>query len=144
MKTKSESLAFLLNLPVAEEDASLPSGVAQRHRLLSIPIDELTPDGLWEVMKMGMGEEFLVPAAIKHLEKDHTLFGLLAALLRVRTFPWADQPEYVIRLRTAVGQALDDLNEWDGTAEAVVDAMRQRIPILEEWASFERSLSRIP
>jgi hypothetical protein len=144
MKTKSESLASLLSLPVTAENSSLSGSVAQRRQLLSTPIDDLTSDGVWELLKTGMGEEFLVPAAIAHLEEDHTLFGLLTTLLRVRTFHWSDQPEYVVRLRRLVGRALSDLSEWDGESEVVIDAMRQRIPILEEWASFERSLSRIP
>ena len=144
MNTKGESLASLLGLPVAAESSSLSSTVADRRKLLSTPIDDLTPDGVWELLKTGMGEEFLVPTTVAHLEQDPTLFGLLTTLLRVRAYRWSENPEYVVRLRAVVRRALDDLAEWDGTSENVVEAMRQRIPILAEWASFERSLSRIP
>ena len=144
MKTKNESLASLLKLPVAAGDVTLSSRVAHRHQLLSTPIDELASDGVWELLKTGMGEEFLVPVAIKHLEEDHGLFGLLTTLLRVRAFPWLEQPQYVGRVRAVIGRALADLDERDGAHDPVLRAMRQRIPILEEWASFERSLSSIP
>lgn len=144
MTALRKSLAELLALPARVDPADVSAAVAERRRLLTIAISQLSPEGVWELLKTGVGEVYLVQPAIEHLESDHTLFGLLTCLLRVRAYHWAERPDMVRRVRAIVGQALGDLSEWDGMSDAVVAAMRQRIPILEEWASFERALSKIP
>jgi len=144
MNAPNRSLSELLGLPVTAEVSGISSAVARRHRLLTIPVTELSAESVWQLLKTGVGEVFWVEPAIGHLEKDHALFGLLTSLLRVRAFHWAERPDLVRRVRAIVAGALAELSEWDGTSEADIAAMRQRISILGEWAGFERALSTIP
>lgn len=143
MNYTGRSVAELLGLPASTAKGAVSDAVTERWRLLGTPISQLSAEGVWQLLKTGVGEQFLVEPAIGYLEGDHTQFGLLTSLLRVREFLWADHPDCVRRLRAIVGRALAELSEWDGTAETAISAMRQRIPILEEWAVFEQSLSRI-
>ena len=144
MNGATKSLSELLGLPVMAEINGVSSTVAQRHRLLAVPIAELSPDEVWQLLKTGVGDVFLVEPAIIHLDKDPSLFGLLTGLLRVRAFDWTERPDLVRRLRAIIARALSDLSEWDGTSEIAVDAMRQQIPILEAWVRFEQALSKVP
>lgn len=144
LKVLNKSLAALLNLPALPTHYEPDSSLAQRRRLLNMPISALSPENVAELMKTGIGENLLVPAAIQWLEKKPTLFYLLAGLLRVRDFDWLDHPAEVASVRLIVSQALNELSQHDATPEIALEALQQRALILGELAQFERSLSKIP
>jgi hypothetical protein len=144
MKPVTETVADLLGLSISEATQSGSSLVDARRALLTKPISSLSESEVWELLKSGVGEKYLVLPAISHLERDPTFFGLLTTLLRVREFSWKDNPHVVHRVRAIVSSALSELAERDGSEAIVIESMRQKIPILEEWAYLERLLSQVP
>jgi hypothetical protein len=142
---KSKTLAELMGLPVNHERISALSSLAAERRVwLMTPLQQLSTDALWKLVQTGVGIEFLIPIAIEHLEKDCTLRGLLTGVLMCEEFSWIEHPDFVWRLRKVIDASLAELNEWDGSVEGVIDAMRQKIPILEAAVSLERGISQLP
>jgi hypothetical protein len=141
---QSKTLAELTALPLNQETISGLSSLAiERRTWLKTPLKDLSTNALWKLIQGGFGMEFLIPIGIERLENDCTLRAVLTGILMCQEFPWIEHPDLVRRLRQIVDSALAELDEWDGSREIVLDAMQQKIPILEAALALERSISEL-
>lgn len=140
---QTKSLAELTGVHWGSPPDNASTSIQSRHVWHRLPLAEVPDAGILRFVRSGIDLEFVIPLAIKRMEDNPELFGILVSVLNADTYPWKEQPLLVNRVRECVDRALSDLGEWDGDEKIRSDANAQSAEICRSWAYFEMRLSKI-